>query len=168
VWDVGGAGLPVIGSEEAEFHPSVVAAVAWGGGTRVAVSFPPLCARVCVLWTQYYNMVSLIWKGAQLEGAMGSVRFAVMVAFLLVASSITVVATSFFAADLLGYPDLLRECSVGFSAVSASPSPGPRTRWAAAAGVGTATLHVARVSPAGTLGVAPPPPRALAHRCCLA
>jgi rhomboid domain-containing protein 1 len=65
----------------------------------------------------YYNMVSLVWKGAQLEGSMGSARFAAMVCFLLAASHILVVASAFAAADVLGYPGLLNQCAVGFSAV---------------------------------------------------
>lgn len=65
----------------------------------------------------YYNMVSLLWKGYHLEQQNGSVKFALMVAYLLVAAHILVVALSFGAADALGYPGLIRQCAVGFSAV---------------------------------------------------
>jgi rhomboid domain-containing protein 1 len=60
----------------------------------------------------YYNMASLLWKGANLEQRMGTQRFVVMVAFLLVSSHILVVASAFFAADILGYPGLLQQCAV--------------------------------------------------------
>jgi rhomboid domain-containing protein 1 len=65
----------------------------------------------------YYNMVSLLWKGVKLEGTMGSLRFGIMMAFLLFASHILVVASSFFVADTIGFPTLIHQCAVGFSAV---------------------------------------------------
>jgi hypothetical protein len=63
------------------------------------------------------SQVSLLWKGVQLERRFGSIKFGVMVAYLLVASHILVVALSFGAADVLSYPGLLSQCAVGFSAV---------------------------------------------------
>lgn len=53
----------------------------------------------------------------QLEQRLGSVKFAVMVAYLLVASHVLVVALSFGVADVLSYPGLISQCAVGFSAV---------------------------------------------------
>ena len=68
----------------------------------------------------YYNMLSLLWKGIQLEGAMGSFDFGVLVAFSLVASHsimilLAYVLHHYFAGAVFssGYTS----CAVGFSAV---------------------------------------------------
>jgi rhomboid domain-containing protein 1 len=65
-----------------------------------------------------YNMVSLMWKGAQLEIAMGSKKFAAMVAVLLGLSHGHVVASSSVLAFVADSPETFySECSVGFSGV---------------------------------------------------
>eukprot|EP00249_Psilotum_nudum_P009535 c21995_g1_i1 orf=318-1361(+) len=65
-----------------------------------------------------YNMLSLLWKGVQLESSMGSKSFAWMVAVLLGLSHGLVVLTAKGLAMFADYPDaLLSECGVGFSAV---------------------------------------------------
>lgn len=65
----------------------------------------------------YYNMVSLVWKGANLEIAMGSQAFAVLVAVSLVLSHAYVVLISYIAAEVFEYYEPLHMCAVGFSAV---------------------------------------------------
>ena len=65
-----------------------------------------------------YNMVSLMWKGAQLETTMGSQKFAGMIAVLLGLSHGLVVATSSLLTFLSDSPETFySECSVGFSGV---------------------------------------------------
>ncbi|KAL3685897.1 hypothetical protein R1sor_003919 [Riccia sorocarpa] len=65
-----------------------------------------------------YNMISLLWKGVQLEGSMGSAKFAGMVAVLLGLSHGLVVATAKTLDVFADYPvPMYSECAVGFSAV---------------------------------------------------
>jgi len=65
-----------------------------------------------------YNMLSLLWKGVQLERMMGSTEFASMVAVLLGLSHGIVVVTAKVLATFFDYPyPLTSECAVGFSAV---------------------------------------------------
>lgn len=65
-----------------------------------------------------YNMMSLMWKGVQLEDTMGSQRFAKMVAVLLGLSHGLVVASSSLLAKYADAPAYYySECSVGFSGV---------------------------------------------------
>jgi len=65
-----------------------------------------------------YNMLSLLWKGVQLEGMMGSTEFASMVAVLLGLSHGIVVVIAKVLATFFDYPyPLTSECAVGFSAV---------------------------------------------------
>lgn len=65
-----------------------------------------------------YNMISLTWKGIQLENSMGSQNYAAMVAVLLGLSSSLVVASSSFLAFIADSPtSFYSECSVGFSGV---------------------------------------------------
>ncbi|KAL2653952.1 hypothetical protein R1flu_022080 [Riccia fluitans] len=65
-----------------------------------------------------YNMISLLWKGVQLEGSMGSTKFAGMVAVLLGLSHGLVVASAKFLDVFTEYPGpMYSECAVGFSAV---------------------------------------------------
>lgn len=64
-----------------------------------------------------YNMLSLLWKGVQLEVNMGSLEFAKMVAVLLALSHGLVVVVAKGLASL-DYPDALySHCAIGFSAV---------------------------------------------------
>lgn len=63
-------------------------------------------------------MLSLLWKGVQLERMMGSTEFASMVAVLLGLSHGIVVVTAKVLATFFDYPyPLTSECAVGFSAV---------------------------------------------------
>ncbi|MCO5573419.1 hypothetical protein L7F22_027190 [Adiantum nelumboides] len=65
-----------------------------------------------------YNMLSLLWKGVQLEGSMGSAKFAEMVAVLLGLSHSLVVVVAKGLNVLGEYPDVLHNhCAIGFSAV---------------------------------------------------
>ncbi|XP_024383795.1 rhomboid-like protein 14, mitochondrial isoform X1 [Physcomitrium patens] len=65
-----------------------------------------------------YNMISLMWKGVQLEGSMGSQKFAGLLAVLLGLSSSLVVASSSLLAFLADSPtSFYSECAVGFSGV---------------------------------------------------
>nr|AIY60752.1 rhomboid protein Ginbi_RBL14 [Ginkgo biloba] len=65
-----------------------------------------------------YNMLSLLWKGVQLERMMGSTEFASMVALLLGLSHGIVVVLAKLLATFFDYPyALISECAVGFSAV---------------------------------------------------
>lgn len=65
-----------------------------------------------------YNMMSLMWKGVQLEETMGSQKFATMVAVLLGLSNSLVVASSALLAFWADSPTpFYSECSVGFSGV---------------------------------------------------
>lgn len=65
-----------------------------------------------------YNMLSLLWKGVQLEGSMGSFKFAEMVAVLLGLSHGLVVGIAKGLSVFGDYPDALHNhCAIGFSAV---------------------------------------------------
>ena len=86
----------------------------------------------------YYNMVSLLWKGAQLERRMGTQRFIVMVAFLLVSSHILVVASAFFAADMFGYPSLIHQCAVRRDMWTDTVAVGPAVHYNACGAVAVA------------------------------
>ncbi|KXZ53472.1 hypothetical protein GPECTOR_7g922 [Gonium pectorale] len=73
-------------------------------------------------WTQshvVYNMISLVWKGVQLERRYGHLLFGALVAELLAAAHlITVALAALLAANIPGYRYLYRDqCAVGFSAV---------------------------------------------------
>uniref|UniRef100_A0A0D6R7I5 RanBP2-type domain-containing protein n=1 Tax=Araucaria cunninghamii TaxID=56994 RepID=A0A0D6R7I5_ARACU len=65
-----------------------------------------------------YNMLSLLWKGVQLETMMGSTEFASMVAVLLGLSHGIVVILAKVLATYFDYPGpWTSECAVGFSSV---------------------------------------------------
>lgn len=65
-----------------------------------------------------YNMLSLLWKGVQLESGMGTIAFAKMVAVLLGLSHGLVVVVAKGLDMFADYPDALySHCAVGFSAV---------------------------------------------------
>jgi len=67
-------------------------------------------------WHLYYNMASLVWKGVNLENAMGAEPFLTMFVTLLVASKVLFVAVSYLAMEV-GISDELFSCSVGISGV---------------------------------------------------
>eukprot|EP00898_Chlorokybus_atmophyticus_P006557 jgi/Chlat1/6902/Chrsp52S06579 len=65
-----------------------------------------------------YNMVSLVWKGIQLENTIGSERFLQLVGTLLLMSHGLVVGVSYIVAAFFGMPEpYYHSCMVGFSAV---------------------------------------------------
>jgi rhomboid domain-containing protein 1 len=67
----------------------------------------------------YYNMLSLTWKGINLEKHLGSVRFSKLVLFSVLCSHSVVVLMA-FALDLFGVHGSvsgINSCAVGFSAV---------------------------------------------------
>eukprot|EP00252_Welwitschia_mirabilis_P013430 TRINITY_DN29537_c0_g1_i1.p1 TRINITY_DN29537_c0_g1~~TRINITY_DN29537_c0_g1_i1.p1 ORF type:complete len:342 (-),score=41.72 TRINITY_DN29537_c0_g1_i1:50-1075(-) len=65
-----------------------------------------------------YNMLSLLWKGLQLERMMGSTAFASMVAMLLGLSHGILVASAKVLDAFFDYPHAWKsECSIGFSSV---------------------------------------------------
>eukprot|EP00442_Polarella_glacialis_P005265 CAMPEP_0115137412 /NCGR_PEP_ID=MMETSP0227-20121206/57016_1 /TAXON_ID=89957 /ORGANISM="Polarella glacialis, Strain CCMP 1383" /LENGTH=288 /DNA_ID=CAMNT_0002544757 /DNA_START=54 /DNA_END=920 /DNA_ORIENTATION=- len=64
----------------------------------------------------FYNMSSLLWKGVTLELEMGSERFAIMVAAVLLISHALFVPLSYLATSIFGLPTY-HSCAVGFSAV---------------------------------------------------
>ena len=65
----------------------------------------------------YYNMISLMWKGRQLERSRGVFGFAFLVAVMTLASSAIHVLLSVFLADVLEDPGYLTQGSIGFSGV---------------------------------------------------
>eukprot|EP00933_Yihiella_yeosuensis_P065439 TRINITY_DN69247_c0_g1_i1.p1 TRINITY_DN69247_c0_g1~~TRINITY_DN69247_c0_g1_i1.p1 ORF type:complete len:204 (-),score=23.60 TRINITY_DN69247_c0_g1_i1:43-654(-) len=64
----------------------------------------------------FYNMSSLLWKGVTLEFEMGSAKFAVMTATLLVLSHALFIPVSYLATLIFG-ASTYYTCAVGFSAV---------------------------------------------------
>jgi rhomboid domain-containing protein 1 len=68
----------------------------------------------------YYNMLSLCWKGIQLETMLGSKEFLVLILFSLVVSHSIMVFMSYFLYQFMsfdGYMSGYTTCAVGFSAV---------------------------------------------------
>ena len=65
----------------------------------------------------YYNMVSLAWKGLELERRLGAARFLVTLATLTLLSSGLYVVLAAAGAELLEDPRLMSECAIGFSGV---------------------------------------------------
>jgi membrane associated rhomboid family serine protease len=64
----------------------------------------------------YYNLVSLIWKGAQFEGELGSAKFAAVSFALTLLSHGLVVILSLLLAKL-GYEGPMYECAIGLSSL---------------------------------------------------
>jgi rhomboid domain-containing protein 1 len=65
----------------------------------------------------YYNMVSLLWKGRDLEPRLGSKRFATLIVLFVLVSNTLMVLGSVFLARFADMPGPYRSCAVGFSAV---------------------------------------------------
>jgi rhomboid domain-containing protein 1 len=67
----------------------------------------------------YYNMLSLLWKGINLERRLGSVKFLQLVVFSLLCSHILMVALSYALHELGFDPGIsgFNTCAIGFSAV---------------------------------------------------
>lgn len=65
-----------------------------------------------------YNMISLLWKGLQLEGSMGSKKFARMVRVLLdLSHGLVVVSATFLYSFADNQGSMYSKCVVGFSDV---------------------------------------------------
>ncbi|GAQ86345.1 hypothetical protein KFL_002830220 [Klebsormidium nitens] len=65
-----------------------------------------------------YNMVSFLWKGVQLEGALGSAQFAKLIALLTLLSQGCTLLVAKLIADQLGIREpFYHQCAVGFSGV---------------------------------------------------
>jgi len=65
----------------------------------------------------YYNMVSLAWKGLNLERRLGSVRFLLTLVALTLMSSVAYVGLAVLAADLSDDYSYMQQCAIGFSGV---------------------------------------------------
>lgn len=68
----------------------------------------------------YYNMLSLCWKGINLESFLGSQEFFTLVVFSLIVSHIGVVLISFLLYEIFNFNEYtsgMNSCAVGFSAV---------------------------------------------------
>ena len=65
----------------------------------------------------YYNMISLMWKGSQLEPEMGTETFAMLCLFSLVVSHTLYLGICYSLLSFADYPESYYTCAVGFSAV---------------------------------------------------
>lgn len=65
----------------------------------------------------YYNMVSLAWKGMELERRLGPVKFLLTLIILTVTSSGLYVLLAMVGSQVLEDPSLMSECAIGFSGV---------------------------------------------------
>ena len=65
----------------------------------------------------YYNMVSLAWKGLEMERRLGSFKYLVTLAVLVVTSSSIYVLLAVLGSDLLENNALINQCAIGFSGV---------------------------------------------------
>ena len=65
----------------------------------------------------YYNMVSLAWKGLEMERRLGSVKYFITLILLTFLSSIFYVILAMVGAEVLEDPTLMTECAIGFSGV---------------------------------------------------
>jgi len=65
----------------------------------------------------YYNMVSLAWKGLELERRLGSVKYLITLFLLTLMSSSFYVILAFIGAEVLEDVSLLHQCAIGFSGV---------------------------------------------------
>ena len=68
-------------------------------------------------WHLYYNCTSLLWKGSQLEPAVGTERFVKLVVFSLVVSHALYLVIASALVVLFDYSESYHSCAVGFSAV---------------------------------------------------
>jgi rhomboid domain-containing protein 1 len=66
-------------------------------------------------WHLYYNMVSMLWKGMNLERKLGSAYFAYMIAVFTVATNALLVALSIGAENIFHDHSYISTCAVGFS-----------------------------------------------------
>ena len=87
----------------------------WTDGEYLRLVFPAI--RHTHDLHLYYNMVSLAWKGLELERKIGSAKFLLTLIVLTVMSSTVYVGLALLGSDLLGDPSLMRQCAIGFSGV---------------------------------------------------
>lgn len=69
-------------------------------------------------WHLYFNMVSMLFKGFNLERRLGSKWFAYIIATFSVLTGVVYMLLQFVFAELMDEPDLRRNCAVGFSGKS--------------------------------------------------
>ena len=65
----------------------------------------------------YYNMVSLAWKGLEMERRLGSVKYLVTLLLLTVMSSCFYVVLALVGSDVLEDSTIMSQCAIGFSGV---------------------------------------------------
>ena len=65
----------------------------------------------------YYNLVSLAWKGMELERRLGTLRFLITLVILTFSSSVLNVLLAMVGAQVLEDASLMTECAIGFSGV---------------------------------------------------
>ena len=61
----------------------------------------------------YYNMVSLAWKGLELERRLGSIKYLITLFLLTLMSSSFYVILAFIGAEVLEDVSLLHQCAIG-------------------------------------------------------
>ncbi|XP_062931544.1 rhomboid-related protein 4 [Cynocephalus volans] len=68
-------------------------------------------------WHLYFNMVSMLWKGINLERRLGSRWFAYVVTTFSLLTGVVYLLLQFAVAEFMDEPDFRRSCAVGFSGV---------------------------------------------------
>ncbi|XP_053565998.1 rhomboid-related protein 4 [Bombina bombina] len=68
-------------------------------------------------WHLYFNMVSLLWKGTKLEGSLGSLLFAMIIAVFSQLIGVVYVILELMLAEFMDDPSYKIQCAVGFSGV---------------------------------------------------
>jgi rhomboid domain-containing protein 1 len=66
-------------------------------------------------WHLYFNMVSMLWKGINLERRLGSRWFAYVIIVFSILTGVVYLLLQFAISELMGEPDFRRNCAVGFS-----------------------------------------------------
>ncbi|XP_054441580.1 rhomboid-related protein 4 [Pteronotus mesoamericanus] len=68
-------------------------------------------------WHLYFNMVSMLWKGIQLERRLGSRWFAYVITTFSLLTGVVYLSLEFALAEFMDEPGFKRNCAVGFSGV---------------------------------------------------
>ena len=68
-------------------------------------------------WHLYYNMVSFMWKGRELEERVGALRFILILVTFTITTSLGYMGLNCLLATVLDDWSYMRSCAVGFSAV---------------------------------------------------
>ncbi|KAM4694642.1 rhomboid-related protein 4 isoform 2-T5 [Discoglossus pictus] len=68
-------------------------------------------------WHLYFNMVSFLWKGKQLENSLGSILFALIIAVFSQLIGLVYIFLEIILANLMDDPSYKMQCAVGFSGV---------------------------------------------------